>query len=154
MPKQLLAVALTLALTAAGTAMAGQVYKWTDEEGNVHFSDTPVDKDAERVAIQSRRTNSERVQASVQARADAAAKVAEEEAAAEAANPGPTAEELQARAEERAQKCNTYRERLTRFVQSRRIYREDENGERVYLSEDEMQEAREEVENLVQKYCD
>ena len=154
MPKQALVVALMLAFAVAGSASAGQVYKWTDEEGNVHFGDKPVVEDAERVAIQSRRTNSERVQASVQARADAAAKAAEEEAATAAANPGPTAEELQAQAEERAQKCNTYRERLTRFVQSRRIYREDENGERVYLSEEEMQEARENVENLVQQYCD
>lgn len=152
MAKQALALLLTLALTALGTTAAGQIYKWTDEEGNVHFTDKPVVEEAERVAIQSRRTNPERVQATVQARADAAAKAAEEKAAA--TPQGPTEEELQARLEERAKKCATYRERLQRFVQSRRIYREDENGERVYLSEEEMQEARETVENQVQEYCD
>ncbi len=152
MTKRALALVLMLALTAVGTTAAGQIYKWTDEEGNVHFTDKPVAEEAERVAIQSRRTDPERVQAMVQSRADAAAKAAEEEAAA--TPQGPTEEEIQARLEERAKKCATYRERLQRFVQSRRIYREDESGERVYLSEEEMQEAREKVENQVQEYCD
>ena len=152
MSKQAYALLLTLTLIVAGAPAAGQIYKWTDEEGNVHFTDKPEGRDTERVAIQSRRTNPEQVQAERQARAEAAAKAAEEEAAAKPQ--GPTEEELQARAEERAQKCTKYREKLQRFVQSRRIYREDENGERVYLSEEEMQEAREEAENLVQQYCD
>ena len=148
---QAIAFTLMLVLCGASATAVGQIYKWTDEEGNVHFGDKPVGEDTERVAIQSRRTNPERVQSQVQARADAAAKAAEEEAAATPA--GPTAEELQARLEERAKKCATYRERLQRFVQSRRIYREDENGERIYMSEEEMQEAREKVENQVQEYC-
>lgn len=150
MPKKAIALLLTLAM--AGAAGAGQIYKWTDEEGNVHFGDKPAGEDSERVAIQSRRTNPSRVQAEVNARAQAAAKKAEEEAAAQPQ--GPTEEELRARMEERAEKCQTYRERLQRFVQSRRIYREDENGERVYLNEEEMQEARQQVENQVQEYCD
>lgn len=141
-----------LVLTATGSVAVGQIYKWTDEEGNVHFTDKPVDGEAECVAIRSRRTDPGRVQASVEARAEAAAKKTEEKAAV--ASQGPTEEELAAQAAERAKKCATYRERLQRFVQSRRIYREDENGERVYLSEEEMQEARERVENQVQEYCD
>jgi hypothetical protein len=148
---QAITYALMLVLLAAGSTAMGQIYKWTDEEGNVHFGDKPAGEDSEKVAIQSRRTNAERVQADVQARADAAAKAAEEEATAAPA--GPTAEELQARLDERAKKCETYRERLRNFVQSRRIYREDENGERVYMSEEEMQAAREQVENQVQEYC-
>ncbi|MDX1402883.1 MAG: DUF4124 domain-containing protein [Woeseiaceae bacterium] len=149
MSRQVLATLLLLAL--AGHA-SGQIYKVTDEDGNVHFTDKPVGEQAERVAISSRRTNPERVQAAVDARAEAAAKAAEE--AAQATPQGPTEEELQARREERAKQCQKYRERLQRFVQSRRIYREDENGERVYLSEEEMQETRENAENKVQEYCD
>jgi hypothetical protein len=145
------AIAFALLLIAAATTAAGEIYKWTDEEGNVHFEDKPVGEDSERVAIQSKRTNTQQVQSASQARAAAAAKAAEEEAAA--IPQGPTAEELQARADARAEKCATYRERLQRFVQSRRIYREDENGERVYMTEEEMQEAREKVENQVQEYC-
>ena len=146
-----IAFALTLVLLAANTTAVGQIYKWTDEDGNVHFGDTPVGTEAEKVAIQSRRTNAERVQAEQQAREATAAQASEEEAAA--VSQGPTEEEIQARVAERAKKCDTYRARLTSFVQSRRIYREDENGERVYMNEEEMQEAREKVENQVQEYC-
>ena len=146
-----IAVALMLAVTAAGTAVAGDIFKWTDEDGNVHFGDVPVSAESEKVAIRSQPTNPERVQAMVQSRADAAAKAAEEEAAATPA--GPSSDELQARADARAEKCSQYRAQLQRFITSRRLYREDENGERVYLDEDETQAARERVENQVQDYC-
>ena len=146
---QVIAHVLLLAVIAAGTAAAGEIYKWTDEEGNVHFGDRPDGEEPEKVAIQSRPTNPARVQANVQTRADAAAKAAE----AAATPQGPTAEELQAQAEARAEKCDTYRARLQKFVTSRRLYREDENGERVYLDEEETQAARERVENQVQDFC-
>ena len=148
---QAIAFALMLVLVGASAPAVGEIYKWTDEDGNVHFGDKPVGEDPQRVAIQSRPTNPARVESRVQARASAAAKAAEEEAAATPA--GPTEEQMQARLAERQEKCDSYRERLQRFVTSRRIYREDENGERVYMSEEEMLEAREKVENQVQDYC-
>ena len=148
---QAIAHVLLLALIAAGTAAAGEIYKWTDEEGNVHFGDRPDGEEPEKVAIQSRSTDPARVQASVQARAAATAKSAEEKAAA--AQQGPTADELQAQADKKAEKCDTYRARLQKYVTSRRLFREDENGERVYLDETETLAAREKVENQVQKYC-
>ncbi len=146
-----IAVALMLAVTAAGTAVAGDIFKWTDEDGNVHFGDVPVSAESEKVAIQSRPTNPARVQAMVQSRADAATKAAEEQAAATPAGPSP--EELQAQADARAEKCSKYRAQLQSFVTSRRLYRQDENGERVYLDEEETQAARERAENQVQDYC-
>ena len=66
---------------------------------------------------------------------------------------GPTEEELAAQAAEKKQKCDTYKARLQKFVQSRRLYKADENGERVYLDEEQTQAARERVENQVQEYC-
>ncbi len=144
-----IAVALMLAVAVAGPAAAGDIFKWTDEDGNVHFEDRPAGENPEKVAIQSKPTNPARVQAMVQSRADAAAKAAE----AEAAPTGPSSEELQAQADARVEKCSKYRAQLQRFVTSRRLYRQDENGERVYLDEEETQAARERVENQVQDYC-
>jgi len=146
-----IAVALMLAVAAAGPAAAGDIFKWTDEDGNVHFEDRPAGENPEKVAIQSKPTNPARVQAMVQSRADAAAKAAEAEAAAAPA--GPSSSELQAQADARVEKCSMYRAQLQKYVISRRLYRQDENGERVYLDEDETQAARERVENQVQDYC-
>jgi len=146
-----IAIALMLAVTVAGGAVAGDIYKWTDEEGNVHFGDRPLGEDPERLSIQSKPTDSARVDAMVQARASAAAKAAEEEAAATPEGPSP--EELQAQADAREQKCDSYRAQLQKYITSRRLYREDESGERVYLDEAETLAARERVENQVQEFC-
>ena len=148
---QTIAITLMLAMATAGTAIAGDIYKWTDEDGNVHFGDKPIGEQPERLAIQSKPTDPAKIQAMAQARSQAATKAAEEAAAAEPEGPSP--EELQAEADERKQKCTTYRSQMQKYVTSRRLYREDESGERVYLDENEMQAAREKVENQIQEFC-
>jgi hypothetical protein len=140
---------MTLAITAAGTLFAGQVYKWTDDEGNVYYSDTPV-ANAQRVAIDSRPTDPKQAPAETQARADAQAQKAEDAASAPQE---PTQEELQAEARERAENCTKYKERQLQFAQSRRIYRMDEDGERVYYDEEEMAATRARVAEQVNEYC-
>ena len=143
---------MVLVVSASGTTLANDIYKWTDEDGNVHYGDRPTGDETEvRLDISSRPTNSGQVQAVVEARYAKA--VASKEEAAAAAAAGPSEEEIQAEARERAQKCETYRARLQDFVTSRRLYKEDENGERVYLDEAQTQEARQRVEDQVQEYC-
>ena len=39
-----------LTVLAAGPLFAGEIYKWTDAEGNVHFGDKPDGARSERVA--------------------------------------------------------------------------------------------------------
>ncbi len=149
--KTVIAFTMMLAVSAAGMAFASDIYKWTDEDGNIHYGDRPTgDASEERLAISSKPTNPSKVQARVTARYEARA-AAKEAAASEPAGPSP--EELQAQALERQEKCATYKARLQKFVTSRRLYKQDENGERVYLDEDETQAARERVENQVAKYC-
>jgi len=142
--------ATLLTLFVASGALASEIYKWTDAEGNVHYGDVPVDAQSERLAIKSKPTNSSRVQATTQARLDASAKQREEAAKLP---DGPTPEELRAEAEQRAEQCTSSKTQLQKFLTSRRIYREDENGERVYMDEAEMQATRERTENQVEEYC-
>ena len=138
-------------VSASGIAFAKDIYKWTDEDGNVHYGDRPTGgATEERMAITSRATDPAKVRARVQTRYASMAPAEE----ADASEPqGPTEDELRAQAAERKKMCNTYKARLQRFVQSRRLYRQDENDERVYLDEEQTQAARERVENQVQEYC-
>jgi hypothetical protein len=146
-----IACLVIVALSVSGMALANDIYKWTDENGNVHYGDRPSgDASEERVAISSRATDPAEVQARVQSRYEAR-DAAERAAAAEPA--GPSEEDLAAQAAERRQKCDTYKARLQKFVTSRRLYKQDEDGERVYLDEEQTQAARERVENQVQEYC-
>ncbi len=145
------ALALILAVTVTGTASASEIYKWVDEDGGVHYGDRPTGAASEeRLTVRSRPTDPEAVQSQVVARLNEQAARAEAQANAPQ---GPSEEELRAEARERAEKCSTYRQRLEKFTQSRRLYREDENGERVYLDEEQTQAARDRVQNQVEEYC-
>ena len=149
--KNVIAFIMMLAVAAAGMAFASDIYRWTDAQGNVHYGDRPTgDASEERLDIGSRPTDASRVQAQVQAAYEARA-AAKKAAASEPA--GPSSEELQAQALERQEKCATYKARLQKFLTSHRLYKEDENGERVYLDEDETLAARERVRNQVEEYC-
>lgn len=67
---------------------------------------------------------------------------------------GPTTEALLAESREREERCNKFTDRQDQFTNKRRIYRMDENGERLYYDEAEMAVARAEVDGLVERYCE
>lgn len=151
MRNQAIYTALLLTLVASSGAFAQNIYKWTDADGNVHYGDRPTDVQAEQVAIASKPTNPSVVRAESKSVENYQAKRAER-AAAEAAD-AASAAELKAKADDRAQKCTQYRQTMQKFVVSRRLYREDESGERIYLDETETQAARDKVEKQVEEYC-
>ena len=134
---------LLFAVSSAGMVFAGDIYKWTDEDGNVHYGDRPTAEASEELLdVSSGITDPPKVEGRNEVNA----------AAIEPAE--PTAEELRAQALEREEKCAASKARLQKFLTSRRLYRQDENGERVYLDEDETLAARERVQNQVEEYCD
>lgn len=144
-------LALILALVTIGTVSAAEIYKWVDADGSIHYGDRPSgDITEQRMAIESRATDPARIQQDIQARQEIEARAAE---VAAQAPQGPTREELRAQVQERTQKCNMYRDRMDRFTNSRHLYREDTDGERVYLDDTEMQEARTKVQGQVNEYC-
>jgi len=149
--KLVLIAAIPLLATAAA---ASEIYRYVDEDGTVHYVDRPTgEPEAERVAIVSRPTNNQAVQERYDARFgnseadDEAAEDTEDE------NEPKTRAQRRAEAAERAKKCEQYRQQLEMVVSHRRLYREDENGERVYLSDDEVQESRDRAQELVDETC-
>ncbi len=40
--KSAIAFVMMLAFSSAGMAFAGDIYKWTDEDDNIHFGDRPT----------------------------------------------------------------------------------------------------------------
>ncbi len=150
--ERLLVGLAVLAVATGSAAMANEIYKWTDENGNVHYGDRPSGSATEqRMALTYRRTDTGSLQQRVKSHADSVA--ARQDRKAEAAKEEKAAEEKAAEAATNAKKCDGYRAQLETFVQSRRLYREDENGERVYLDETQSQEARTRVEELISENC-
>lgn len=150
--KRLTVSALALALVLSVPSLASEIYKWTDADGNVHYGDRPSGQPTEqRMEITYKRTDGASVQARVDAQRESQA--ARREARAQQDEDEQTLAEQRAAEEQRQQKCENYRAKLETMVTSRRLYREDENGERVYLDDAQMLEARQRAEELVAEYC-
>ena len=140
------------ALAFATGVQANEIYKWVDEDGNIHYEDRPSGMPTEeRLALNYRRTDNGAVQQRVAARHDREASRAEAKSQAEAAE--REAADNAAAAEERQQACERARARLETYLQSPRLYRTDANGERVYLDETQSQEARRKAEEQVTEFC-
>ncbi len=143
---------LLLALLATA-AYGGQVYRSTDANGNVVFSDRPTDK-------------SEPVNVTVPSAGRPGNPITSPaaKAAAGSAQPGAQAntaadqkkEKVQTPAEreaERAKNCSAARELQTRYDQSHRLYKPGANGEREYLNAAEIDEARAKAAADVATWC-
>ncbi len=146
---------LVLVLAAAAlttSAFAGEIYKYVDEDGNVHYLDRPSGESGEeRLDVTYSGTSNESVTARVQQRRDYMSAL--EEARADARTQREAEAQARAEMEERAAKCQEHRARLETYLQSRRLYRENEAGEREYLDEEQTMEARRKVEEAIQETC-
>ena len=158
--RKLLVTIVTASAMIATPAFAAEIYKYTDEDGNVHYGDRPSGEPAEEtVYVASKRTDNAVVQRNFNDRYAPKPETAPQQQAAPA-QPEEEAEQKLTRAEkiaarqEREQNCQKNRDRMSTLLNSRRLYREDENGERVYLDDADRQEARDKVQELIEQYCD
>ena len=137
---------LLLALLATA-AHAADVYRSKAPDGTVSYSDRPQGSDSEFVATVSSRAP--RAPAAGPASSAAAAPAAP---AAPAPLPeGPSAAELRA---ERQKNCEIARERNDRYTASRRLYRTNADGEKYYLDDAAVAEARTKAAADVKDWCD
>ena len=142
--------ALAIALSTA--AFADDIYKWTDEDGNVHYEDRPSGAaSTERLQFSYNRTDNSAVQARVQTQRDATSN--RRQAREDAASEKQTSEESRAAAEEKQARCQSYRAQLKTMLESPRVYREDESGERNYLDEAARADARSKAEEAIKETC-
>jgi len=135
---------LFLLLLVAGTAPA-EVYRWVDEQGVVHFEDRPRSPDAG--GGRSYAPPAAVVDDSQQ-RMDKTRKLLN----AYQAERQQAREQKQQRQEEQAKRtrqCGIARDRLRQYQQYGAIYRLDDAGKRVYLSEQEraalVQQSRDDI---------
>jgi hypothetical protein len=148
MNKKILALAVVV-MTLPVFATAQSVYKWTDENGVTHFGDRqPTGKQSESVSIRtgkpsdngdSRMSPQQRVQ-----------QIAEEEA--ENAQSEKISAAEGARQKQRVANCKTARSNLSLLRGGSRI-RVEENGERRYLTPEEISEKREQFEEIAELNC-
>lgn len=134
---------LVLAVIAATCAQAGDVWRWKDAQGVVHYSDVPVQG-----AVRVKQNVSGSYSSQQQSQTATASQsppvptpqgiaLAEEQRQQQAAGKAV----LQDIAKKRAEQCKAAKTQYEQLISSTRIYRE-ENGQRTYLSAKELDEAR------------
>jgi len=146
--------ALFLALLSTA-AFGADVYRSKAADGTISYSDRPQDENSEYVFVPTPHSGTPANAQQRRARGAGGANPTTAEAPPEAPAtpelpPGPTAAELQA---QRDKNCEIARERHQRFEVSRRLYRTNAAGEREYLSDPQIDEARAKAAVDVEDWC-
>ena len=148
MATRVLWMAVLLMLSAAASA---EVYRWVDGQGRVYYSDRPAEN-AQLVSIASRPTNREAVTARTQAADAQRAQVAERDAqqGADQATANAVQQDVQ---KSREEQCKQAQAHYKTAVESQRLYRLGKDGERQYLTDAELTEARVNSKRAVDELC-
>ena len=142
---------LTLGLSLTSAAFA-DVYKYKDANGKVVYTDRPEYLPAERLSIQSQRTDVVELDKEVdednkamadrdKARKDADKAKADQKKAAEIS------------ASSKAEACNKARQDYLNRMTSQRLFEEQANGERRYLDDKEIDAARAAAKQAMDTLC-
>lgn len=140
-------------LALAGTAQAAALYKWTDEEGNVHYSQSPPESNsAEKIvtdeapANQGEANNGEMADGQDGASAEGDKQATDENGIPVDAGQDP------AIAEKRRKNCEIARQNMNTYKEYRKIRTPD--GKMVIMS-DEMRAAKiDEAQKMIEEYCE
>ena len=148
LPKTLLLAALTLA-AAPGLA---DVYRYVDANGQVQYTDRPQTLPAEKLDIESRRTDVVELNSRLETER---ARVAEADARRTAAQSQSTdqREATELSAKDKAERCAQARERFDKYTTSHRLYEDLGDGQRRYLSDAEIDAARDGARRAMEELC-
>lgn len=143
---------LVIALALVGVFGPGnaEIYKWVDEQGQVHYGDKPQAQ-AESISVEgqgepakappddsARRERQQRVLKSMQMERERKQALREQERAS---------------AQEAEQRCAEARQRLADISGAGFLYRRNAEGERVIFTDEERAQASEQAEAAVEHYC-
>ncbi len=128
------------------------IYKWVDGEDVTHFSARPPSGvDAERTSVRIRHTNRQALQARTSTTAERNTAVATRK---QHEKEQTTEEQAQVKKDQqlRVENCEKARIRLEKYNTARRLYRPLDNGEREYLTDQELDSERAGAQKLVNEW--
>jgi len=140
MVRTLLMFTAAAAVFTAGP-VAADVYKFKDDKGNVLYTDKPATLPAERLNIQSQKTDTVAAQSRSQ---DEVKRLQDADKASQGAA-GEKKEQQQGAQQntsQNADQCTKAKQRYASYTSSQRLYEQQPDGQRRYLSDDELNAAR------------
>ncbi len=144
-------LALILALAAASAVATGEVYRWLDADGKVHYGDRPP-----ATGVDSRSLSLPPAPAAEadQARRRLKQRRLLEAFEAERNQRHQATAEAAAAKRERARNCENARRELARFERANIVYTSDASGARIYMDDEERLQAAANARAWIGKHCD
>ncbi len=147
-------VGLLMAGLATGAA-AESIYKWVDGRGQIYYTDLPpLQPDARVLAVYERSPITDENGEPVQE--DEPPSPAEPPVTSFGEPPVPAATVAAVQAdlnEARTRLCKEAQDRYKLYIESQRLFRQGADGQRQYLSDAELAEARVRSKQAVDEYC-
>jgi len=150
-------LAVAVAWAQAGAADQGSVYQWVDSDGTPHYQDRPpedahIAQEAKELSLRYRLSDPDALASSARDRAELgdAAKLRKQQQAEDRKADAEQRDQVKA---EREQACAQAREKLEKYETAHRLYRPGADGERHYLSDEEIDAARAEARRAVAEWC-
>lgn len=151
-----LAIAL---LAVSSVALAEDVYKWVDKNGNVHYSDLPpASAEAKKMVKKTKDAVATPTAAAQPGQSKPAANFADKELEfrkrkVEAEEAEKKQQLAQAEAKKKEDHCRSLRGNLRSLQEQGRVYRYNEKGERTFLGDDERKQELAAVESEFRELC-
>jgi len=143
---------LIVCLLAPGIA-AAEIYKWTDDEGRVHYDEKPKDRASDPMVIPKQYKKSATPPPDESQRFENIRKwtdARQQEREAEKLRKA----ELEEKRAKREKRCNNLKNELSDIERGGiSWYRLDENGERQYYSDEEITKERKDLEKTIKENC-
>lgn len=145
---------LSGAYAAQSLADEGTVYVWVDKDGTPHYQDRPPEgaENAQELKLRYRLSDPQALAAAAKSKSEMEDVVRlreqqqrEEQSAAEA--------DRQSVLNEREEGCAKARERAQKYETAHRLYKPGPDGQRIYLSDAEIDRARLEARRAVEEWC-
>lgn len=145
-------VTLAVALLLAAGAQAGDVYVTKDSQGRPIYTDTPATIPAQKIGVASTSTDPAAVQQrySEQMKRYAAESAADEATVQDDKDP---AKAKQLSAADKAKRCADARQTYERYMNAHRLYEAGPDGQRKYLSSEEIDAARASSKQVMDEFC-
>jgi len=133
---------------------AATVYKWIDEDGQVHYGSRSDNKNAKEIEIKNRYIDSGNVPPPLSAE-DRVEKQKRFIDALDAENKSISAEKRKKKEQAKLKviRCNASRDQLRRYENSGALYDLDEKGNRILLNKKQYEQAMQQAKARVEKWC-
>ena len=141
-------------LLCINTHSLAEIYKWVDENGNVHFGQIPPDEDAQQIGSKSDRQG----QSSTSSTSDSATRINQQAEELEKDQQKAKEQQKKVAEEEKRQaiikeNCKRAQTNYNTISQGGRMYEVDPSGERHYWSDSERAAKLSNAKEAVDKWC-